>query len=280
MGKKISRRQVLRGSLATLLVGTASILYSSGADLNWLEVVPVRVALSDLAPAFHGYRIAQFSDIHIGTAVQREHLLKIVAIVNQQKPDLVAITGDFVTLRPERFSDDLITALKQLTAPDGVICVMGNHDYWTDSTVVRRILRQSDIIELSNDVYTLERGDAVLNIAGADDVWEGQERLDLILKRLPSVGPAIMLAHEPDFADRCAATERFGLQMSGHSHGGQIVLPIIGPPIVPPYAWKYPLGRYQVGKMVQYTNRGVGTTRMQVRVNCRPELTIFTLETV
>ncbi|MBZ0286049.1 MAG: metallophosphoesterase, partial [Anaerolineae bacterium] len=87
------------------------------------------------------------------------------------------------------------------------------------------------------------------------------------------------LAHEPDYADISAATGRFDLQISGHSHGGQVVIPFIGPPVVPPYSKKYPLGRYQVGTMIQYTNRGVGMISPAVRFNCRPEITVFTLRT-
>jgi uncharacterized protein len=86
-----------------------------------------------------------------------------------------------------------------------------------------------------------------------------------------------LLAHEPDYADISAATGRFDLQISGHSHGGQVIIPFIGPLVVPAYGEKYPLGQYQVGNMIQYTNRGVGTINPAVRFNCRPEITIFTL---
>jgi predicted MPP superfamily phosphohydrolase len=97
---------------------------------------------------------------------------------------------------------------------------------------------------------------------------------------LPAEGCAILLAHEPDCADDSAATGRFDLQISGHSHGGQVSLPLIGPPVLPYLAQKYPSGLYQVGQMFQYTNRGVGMTPPYVRLNCRPEITVFTLESV
>jgi predicted MPP superfamily phosphohydrolase len=86
------------------------------------------------------------------------------------------------------------------------------------------------------------------------------------------------LVHEPDFADVGAQTGRFDLQLSGHSHGGQINFPLLGPPLLPPCARKYPLGRYQVGEMNLYTNRGLGMVPPKVRINCRPEITVFTLE--
>jgi predicted MPP superfamily phosphohydrolase len=126
-------------------------------------------------------------------------------------------------------------------------------------------------------VHTLERGGSLLHIAGVDDVWERQDRLDLVLDRLPAEGGAILLAHEPDFADTSAATGRFDLQISGHSHGGQVIAPFAGPLRLPHLGRKYPLGLYRVGDMLQYTNRGVGMVYPYVRFNCRPEITLFTL---
>ncbi|OQY86641.1 MAG: serine/threonine protein phosphatase, partial [Anaerolineae bacterium UTCFX3] len=89
---------------------------------------------------------------------------------------------------------------------------------------------------------------------------------------------AILLAHEPDFADVSAATGRFGLQISGHTHGGQVDIPLIGPPILPEMGKKYPSGLYNVNGMLLYTNRGVGVTTVNARFNCRPEITIYILE--
>jgi len=109
----------------------------------------------------------------------------------------------------------------------------------------------------------------MLHVAGVDDVWERQDRLDLVLKATPEAGAAILLAHEPDFADVSAATRRFDLQISGHSHGGQVIIPLRGPPLLPRYAKKYPMGLCQVGSMMQYTNRGVGMVPPRVRFNCR-----------
>jgi predicted MPP superfamily phosphohydrolase len=101
--------------------------------------------------------------------------------------------------------------------------------------------------------------------------------MDQVLKRLPEDGAAILLAHEPDFADISARTGRFDLQISGHTHGGQIRLPMIGFPYLPRFGRKYPRGLYKVGNMLQYTNRGVGMVHLPVRFNSRPEITLFTL---
>ena len=101
--------------------------------------------------------------------------------------------------------------------------------------------------------------------------------LEIVLAQIPAQGEAILLAHEPDFADCSAGVGRFSLQISGHTHGGQVVFPMVGPPLLPPGGRKYPIGRYQINGMVQYTNRGIGTTSIQVRLNCSPEITVFNL---
>lgn len=134
------------------------------------------------------------------------------------------------------------------------------------------------MLDLNNAVHTLQRGSALLNIAGVDDMWERKARLEDVLADMPREGAAVLLAHEPDFADISAASGRFGLQISGHSHGGQVIAPFIGPLQLPLYAKKCPPGRFQVGRMTQYTNRGIGMLQPHVRLNCRPEITVYTLE--
>jgi predicted MPP superfamily phosphohydrolase len=123
----------------------------------------------------------------------------------------------------------------------------------------------------------VERNGELLHFCGIDDHWERKDRLDLVLEDTPDEGAAILLAHEPDFADISVKSMRFDLQLSGHSHGGQVVLPFIGPPVLPLYGRKYPLGLYNIDPMYLYTNRGLGMVHPQVRFNCRPEITTFTL---
>jgi predicted MPP superfamily phosphohydrolase len=203
-----------------------------------------------------------------------------VSLVNTQQADLVAITGDFVTYHPAIYSNDLISSLSKLHAPDGVVAVLGNHDHWTDANEIRRVIERAHIRELKNEVISVVKGEEKLHICGVDDFMEGLARLDHVLEKLPGDGAAILLAHEPDFADISALSKRFDLQISGHSHGGQIVLPWIGAPFLPGYARKYTSGLHQVDGMLQYTNRGLGTSEIQIRFNCPPEITVFTLESV
>jgi len=244
---------------------------------NDVEVNHIKLYLPRLDRLFYGYRIVQISDIHIGTWINYKRLTGIIDIVNQHQPDLIVLTGDFVTFEPLRFADELTSCLSKLAPHDAALAVLGNHDHWTDADVVREVLKDSNILDLSNKFFTINRGDEKLHIAGVDVSIEELDRLDLVLDQLPPDGAAILLAHEPDFADQSALTGRFDLQLSGHSHGGQINLPVIGIPILPPKGRKYPSGLYQINGMSLYTNRGVGTAVMQLRWNCPPEITVFTL---
>jgi predicted MPP superfamily phosphohydrolase len=258
--------------------GLSRHLYPQVDGNNWVDITTLPLALPRLPKEFHGYRLVQISDFHLGTWLTRSHLAEAVDLINQLEPDAVAITGDLVTYAPERFAHDLVEELSRLAPRDASLAVLGNHDHWTDPKLLRQILKEAGIIDLSNDVYTLERGAARLSFAGVDDFYDGLDRLDQVLERLPGEDAAILLAHEPDFADISAETGRFDLQISGHTHGGQLNLPLVGLPYLPRYGRKYPSGLYLVNGMVQYTNRGLGTAEMQIRYNCSPEITLFILQ--
>jgi predicted MPP superfamily phosphohydrolase len=278
----MGRRELLRRAAELALVagalGVAGAEYTRTIEPSWVEVTQVHVRMPGMAPAFEGYRIAQISDLHLGDWLTPVRLAQVVRAVNDLGADLIAVTGDFITSHASRQAQGLITTLRDLHARDGVTGVLGNHDHWSSAAVIRRVIAESGMLDLNNAVHTLQRGRSLLHIAGVDDMWERKARLDNVLAAMPREGAAVLLAHEPDFADTSAASGRFGLQISGHSHGGQVIAPFIGPLRLPLYAIKYPLGRYQVGQMTQYTNRGIGMLQPHVRLNCRPEITVYTLE--
>jgi len=246
-------------------------------DVRDFEVVNLKVNIPDLDPAFKDYRIVHISDIHLGQWISAKRLEGVVNLVNKQKPDLIAITGDSVSYVVNEAVLDMLRYLKNLKPQDAIVAVLGNHDHWIGAEEIRKVMNESRIIELENDVYTIERGDAMLHIAGVDSITLEKHDLDAVLRKLPESGPAILLAHEPDFADVSAATGRFSLQLSGHSHGGQMIIPGLGTPFRGSQFRKYPLGEYKVENMVQYTNRGLGTNIFWIRINCPPEITILTL---
>lgn len=262
------------------ITSICALLYANLIEPNWIDINYVQLNLPNLASEFNDYRIVQISDIHVDKRTKKRRLNHIFRLVNQQKPDLIAITGDFVTRRQVKYIPKLKATLKKLSASDKTVGVLGNHDYWADAKKITEILEQTDILNLDNKVYTIKRGNAMLHIAGVDDVWVGKDRLDLVLQQLPPEGAAILLAHEPDFADTSAATNRFDLQLSGHSHAGQIRLPFLEPPLLPALGRKYYAGLYQVGKMFEYTNRGLGMTKLHLRFGSPPEITVFILKSI
>jgi uncharacterized protein len=289
MANRLSRRQFLRllyiGFVDVLLLAGGGVGYSVLIEPAWLRVETLRLRLGRLHRTFSGIRIAQISDIHMGGWMDRERLQQVVDLLLDQNPDIVLITGDFLTghgfgISHEQAIRDLIEVLAPLAKIIPTFAVLGNHDHWTDAQAVHAMLSSCMITDLTNTVFTLTREDGSLHLCGVDDVWAGDVRLEEVIARLGDDTPAILLAHEPDFADTSSATGRFDLQVSGHSHGGQVVLPFFGPPILPYLGNKYPSGPYQVGNMIQYTNRGVGMLSPAVRFNCPPEITIFVLESV
>ena len=268
-------------ALAGAFVGTGVLYHAREVEPLDVEIITISLVLPRLDPRFDGYRIAQISDLHADGWMTPGRVLEMVRLLNAEAPDLVAITGDFATY--SRFRSmirhvpGLVAPLHRIRAPDGVFAVLGNHDHKTNASVVRRVLAAGGVVELCNAVWTLRRDGATLHLCGVDSALEHTPQLDRVLEELPREGSAILLAHEPDFANTSAAADRFDLQLSGHSHGGQVRLPALGPqPLLPPLSRRYPNGLYRVGEMFLYTNRGLGT-HPRLRLNCRPEITIFTL---
>ncbi len=224
------------------------------------DLVNVNVKINDLPFTFHNYRIINLTDIHLGQWISPEYLNGVTDYVNSLNPDMITLTGDYVSYILEGYEDDLLDSFKKLKAKDGKFAVLGNHDHWAGADEIREILKQSDIVDLSNDVYTLEKKGEKLNISGVDSLTVGADDFDKVLEKLPNDGASILLVHEPDFAEISSKTNRFDLQMSGHSHGGQLVIPgVKTTPFRCSYSIKYPVGAYKVKNMIQYTSKGLGT---------------------
>ena len=244
------------------------------------DLVNVNVKINDLPFTFHNYRIINLTDIHLGQWISPEYLNGVTDYVNSLNPDMITLTGDYVSYILEGYEDDLLDSFKKLKAKDGKFAVLGNHDHWAGADEIREILKQSDIVDLSNDVYTLEKKGEKLNISGVDSLTVVADYFDKVLEKLPNDGASILLVHEPDFAEISSKTNRFDLQMSGHSHGGQLVIPgVKTTPFRCSYSIKYPVGAYKVKNMIQYTSKGLGTNSFWLRINCKPEITQFYLKT-
>jgi predicted MPP superfamily phosphohydrolase len=280
-----SRRRFLQASAAVAATGALAVAGDGIIfEANRPRLVPIEVPLSRLAGSWDGFRIAQLSDLHYDDHFSVLPIRRAIDLVNQAKPDLVVVTGDFITAsanphlrsRAMRAIAPCAQLLAQIQAPSGVVAVLGNHDLNTGAAHITAVLQSHNIAVLRNHSLALERAGQRLWLAGVDDVLEGKPDLDLTLKGIPRSEPVVLLAHEPDWADH-AARSPVDLQLSGHSHGGQVRLPLIGAPFLPVLGQKYPWGLRRIGPLTLYTNIGIGTIWVPMRLGCPPEVTLITL---
>jgi predicted MPP superfamily phosphohydrolase len=276
-----TRRNFLIGSGVTA-AGLA--LYSGEIGRHELDIIQRPIAINNLPKAFHGYRIVQLSDIHLDEYTEPFFLDRIVRKVNDLAPDLVLLTGDFITHGSLTFLTgrhairrcaELIT---NLTAPLRY-AILGNHDVSFDAATVTRALVDHNTPVLINQHLPLERNGARLWLCGVDDPGTSHANLDLTIPENPD-DPVILMVHEPDYADEVISHPRghlVDLMLAGHSHGGQVRLPFLGPIILPPMGEKYPEGHFTFNRMQLYVNRGIGTVGLPFRLNCPPEVTVITL---
>lgn len=244
-----------------------------------IDLVEVDIELDNLGWNFHNYRILNLTDIHLGQWINPEYLDDLIEYVNTLNYDIATLTGDYVSYVIDGYDNALAKSLKKLKSHDGKFGVLGNHDHWMGSDKIRKIFKKSDIVDLSNDVCILEKEGDKVNLAGVDSCTVCADNLDKVLAKLDKDVPTILLAHEPDFAQESSQTGRIDLQISGHSHGGQFIIPKFETtPFRGPNSTKYPVGLYKVKDMIQYTSKGLGTNSFRIRINCKPEITIITLK--
>jgi uncharacterized protein len=283
-----TRRKFLQMSAAGAAIGALAVAGDGTIfEANQPKLVSIEVHLPRLAESWDGFRIAQLSDLHYDDHFSVVPLRKAIDIVNGLQPDLIVVTGDFVTSsgRSHRRANALQAAktiepcarlVALMHARSGILAILGNHDVDADGDHINAVLQSHGIPVLRNQSVPLEREGKRLWLSGVDDVLEGKPRLDQALKEIPADDPVVLLAHEPDWADH-VAKHPVDLQLSGHSHGGQIRIPFLGAPYLPPLARKYPWGLRRIGGLTLYTNAGIGTIEVPMRINCPPEVTLITL---
>lgn len=274
-------------ALAVGALGAAGLAYMRREAMQ-VQFQQVHLRLLRLPPAFDGYRLAQLSDIHLdGSQAAVTRLEQAVGWIMAQQPDAVALTGDYVSYKRPLNTAPLVEQFRRLSAPDGVLAITGNHDDRRHRHAVEAALAQSGVTYLHNAVHPVRRAGASIYLCGMGSMSRRQARLDRVVRALnraaqadgiaPGAACAILLAHEPDFADISAPTRRFDLQLSGHAHGGQVRLPLLTRLMLPTYGARYTNGLYLVKRMLVYASRGLGTTNLPLRFNCPPEVTLFTL---
>ena len=275
----MNRRDFLR--VAGLTFGAGLVTATSYLAINDESQDPVidriPLAIRNLHPALEGLTIVQITDVHLYPLTQPELVKKSVLMANELKPDLVVLTGDYVWQDLEAIYE-LAPLFAGLDAKYGIFSILGNHDYWLDADVITRAMESAGLPVLINQGVSIQQGKGSIFVAGLDDGWSGNPDLDETLDGANSSEPVILLCHEPDLADRYSLDGRVDVQLSGHTHGGQIRLPGIGAMVLPYLGRKYDIGLYRVNEMLLYTNRGFGVISEPVRFNCPPEISQFILQ--
>ncbi len=268
-----------RNALKLIGGGTAaSFLDATCIEPDELGVTRQDVYCKCLPSGLVGLRVALLADFHFRPGQDDGLLEKVVDRVCREKPDLIALAGDYINhdqevLRP------LLDGLRKLNAAHGVFAVMGNHDGWAgDRATVRHHFEKAGISFLINQHSLVSINGQTLAVAGTDFVWLGKPDPARMLKGVAAGTPVLALVHEPDYFDVMTYGRDIMLQLSGHSHGGQCRVPYLGiTPYTPKYGRNYVYGSFSHGDSNLFVTRGVGTTSLRVRFSCPPELAILTL---
>jgi uncharacterized protein len=282
------RRFLTRTVVAASATPFAACAYGLLYERLDIETTHQRILLRNLPKAFDGFRIAQLSDIHIGPFMPVEDIRKCVATINQLKPDLVALTGDFVTWEPSP-QGAVVDALAGLKAPFGIYGCMGNHERWAGvEDSITRLFASSGAKMLRFERAAIESSGERLNLIGVDYQTRGQyapQREGFVTEYLHGVAPLmlpgtvnILLSHNPNTFDR-AAELGIDLSLAGHTHGGQVTLEYISPDLSPARLISpYVRGWFRKGNSQLYVNRGIGTIFSPVRFGATPEITLYELK--
>lgn len=281
MKKNITRRSFIKRTLGAILalfgIGIGGRYYSHEVEPKWLDLSTISISNPLIPEGFNGLKIVQFSDTHLGFQFQLPDLVSVTEQINALRPDLIFFTGDLMD-DPNQypFQQEIIPVMKRLNASMGKLCIYGNHDHGGNgSKIYSSIMQQADfqVLRNSNTKISLLNGDN-LYIAGIDDAMLGTPDFAAALNGIPEDAYTILLSHAPDLAD-IAANFNIQLQLSGHSHGGQVQIPFAGALVTPPHARKYKEGTFEIGKLKLHVNRGLGTTRLPYRFLSRPEITVY-----
>ncbi|MGH7483234.1 MAG: metallophosphoesterase [Longimicrobiales bacterium] len=264
-------------ALVTAAATGALIAYTTLIEPRWLQLRHVRIHIRGLATPLEGLRLALLTDLHVGRGTSLGLVRRAATLVMRARPDLIALTGDLTTDNATGF-EHVLGALDALHAPLGVWAVPGNHDYIVGIDAWRRQVGRHPVIrDLTNRAQLLDVGGARLCVAGVDDYYMGAPRL--ALPPLETRDATILLAHTPDQAERSRrAYDAVDLILSGHTHGGQIRLPLLGSPVTSAhYGELYDAGVRRRPWTQVYISRGVGTIGAPARFFARPEVSIIEL---
>lgn len=280
------RRALIRaaGIMTSTALRHSGLLSWMGSHTVTVEEIPLWIR--DLPPSLSGTRFAQISDLHMGPHFRAEELYPSIQLINELQPEFLLLTGDYVSDEDGRVAE-MLAPLCDLTVP--AYAIWGNHDTWGHGWYVQRVLDQTSIKLLWNESIEVKPH---LWLVGLDDVLCGHPNLRRALADTTLSDPKLLMVHEPDYFLKTVQLQApIDVQLSGHTHGGQVRLPVLKPSqngeqlpfnsrpyILPMMGKEYVMGHYQVGHQSLYVNRGLGFTGPPLRLNCPPEITVFTLE--
>jgi uncharacterized protein len=259
--------------------------YARHIEPTWLEVNRHRIAVRDLPAAFHGFRVVQLSDLHVGPKLTTSYLNEAIDRALDEKPDLIALTGDFIH-KGFRHVRQAAASVARLKAPHGVFAVLGNHDFSVRNALgIRRhrhlhsavadALSGAGARVLRNETVSLVQGGDTLDLVGVDDLWSRVCDLDAAYSEHDPKRPRLVLAHNPRTIEHLAG-RRCDLMLSGHTHGGQVNLPKLGRVTLGKKSRRFAAGLYQHDDTTLYVNKGVGFG-WRFRFGVRPEIAVLTL---
>mgnify|MGYP001203163441 FL=1 len=267
---RLSRRSVMKAIIAAGVGGVAATgAYSFLYARRNLEITRTSLVTSGLPEALSGLRIGLLTDLHRSLTVPREDIEKAVTAMMKERPDLIVLGGDYVTWRDPQFVEDVADILAPLTAPHGVFAILGNHD---DERAMPAALTAQGFEVLMDARTRITVAGESLDLVGLR-FWTRQST-DVIPLLSSATRPAIVLAHDPRRVFEAAALD-LSVVLSGHTHGGQIVIPGLGAIA----ARKFPIasGVFHQRNTTLYVSRGIGTVYVPFRLNCPPEVAILTL---
>jgi len=274
----MNRRQFLRtavyGSAVVVPLGTTCMAFAESTDLR---VVRLSVPLPRLPKAFDGLRVAFLTDIHLGPFITEDYVRSVVRTTMAIAPDLILLGGDY-SHRENKYIAPCFDILKSLHAPLGVFGVLGNHDYYRNAVDETRAgMKAARVDELTNRGVWLEREGSRFRLAGVDDLWCGQPDLTNALGNCTSTDACLLVSHNPDYVETLTDS-RVGLVLSGHTHGGQVNVTMVGAPWTPSrHGSKYAHGLVDAPVTKVYVSAGVGMSGVPVRANRKPEISLITL---
>ncbi|MFY9747419.1 MAG: metallophosphoesterase [Acidobacteriaceae bacterium] len=276
--RRLTRRAFLGLGAAS---ATGLALYAGEISRHELSIEQHTIQLTRLPDAFRGMRIVQISDFHYAEYTEAFFLHEMVRRVNQLRPDMVVLTGDFISYSPlpsafaRRFAPGCASILSGIECPLRYAS-LGNHDCYIGPHYVSAPLEEHGIPVLMNSAVALERDGQRLWLAGLGSVCENKADPARAIPRAVAKEPVILLAHEPDILPDMARYN-VDLMLSGHTHGGQVRIPFLPPLHLPKYGERYVEGLFRYGPTQLYVNRGIGSVELPFRFRCPPEITVLTL---